>query len=314
MMKVLHLDSNHPYLKFGLSELGCENFEDFVSSKEIVMEKLGVFDGVVIRSRFRIDKEFIDAANSLKFIARVGSGLENIDVEYAENNGIKVFGAPEGNSNAVAEHALAMLLGVMNKIVIADSEVRKGLWKREENRGYELDGKVVGLIGYGNNGKAFAKKLRGFEVEVIFYDILNDIADENATQVDLEEIKNRADVLSLHIPETQQTVGMVNKEFIESFQKPFWFVNTARGKQVLTEDLLEALERGNILGAALDVLEYEKSSFESLFEKNNLPDPFKKLINSDKVLLSPHIAGWTHESKKKLAMVIVDKVKMAFFD
>lgn len=310
-MKVLHLDTNHHLLIQQLSDLGFENHEDYTSSKAAVEEKIHLYDGIVIRSRFSIDASFLDKATRLKFIGRVGAGLENIDCDYAEKKGIALIAAPEGNRNAVGEHALGMLLSLFNKMNKADREVRKGLWLREENRGVELDGKTVGIIGYGNMGKAFAKKLRGFDVDVIFHDLIDGLADESATQVSLETLQERADVLSLHTPQTPLTVGMINEDFINAFQKSFWFINTARGKSAVTKDLVTALKSGKILGAGLDVLEYEKSSFETLFT-TELPKDFQYLIAAENVLLSPHVAGWTVESKEKLAQTIVDKIKAKF--
>jgi len=308
-MKILHLDKNHPLLIKQLAEAGFSNTEAYSETKEEVEKIISEFDGIVIRSRMDIDKALLDAATNLKFIARVGAGLESIDSIYAGKKKIHLIAAPEGNSNAVSEHALGMLLSLFNKLRQADNEVRNGLWNREANRGVELDGKTVGIIGYGNMGKAFAKKLRGFDCEVLCCDILENVADQNAKQVSLEEMQQKADVLSLHIPWTPLTDKMVNKEFIETFQKPFWFINTARGRSVVTADLVEALHSGKILGAGLDVLEYEKLSFESLFTENELPQALQQLMRMDNVLLSPHIAGWTVESKEKLAQVIVDKIK-----
>ena len=261
----------------------------------------------MIRSRFKIDKTFLDKAVNLQFIARVGAGLESIDCEYAESKGVHLIAAPEGNRNAVGEHALGMLLSLFNNLNKADKEVRSGHWNRESNRGHELDGKTVGIIGYGNMGKSFAKKLRGFEVEVLCYDILNDVGDENARQVPLSELQQKADVISLHTPWTPLTDKMVNAEFINAFAKPFWLINTARGKSVVTEDLVAALQNKKILGAGLDVLEYEKLSFEHLFEGEK-PAAFEYLLQTDNVILTPHIAGWTVESKVKLAQVIADKI------
>ncbi len=324
-MKILHLDTNHELLINQLSDLGFTNHEDYTSSKAAVEAKISVYDGLVIRSRFTIDKSFLDAAINLKFIGRVGAGLENIDCDYAKQKGIELIAAPEGNRNAVGEHALGMLLSLFNKLNKADREVRKCQWLREENRGVELDGKIVGLIGYGNMGKAFAKKLRGFDVEVLCYDIQANVGDENATQVAFHELLERTDVLSLHTPQTPLTLNMINSEFIDRFRKPFWFINTARGKSVVTEDLVSALQSGKVLGAGLDVLEYEKASFENLFKSEvtsyageahrsgeGMPQAFRYLIQSDRVLLSPHVAGWTVESKEKLAQTIVDKIKAKF--
>ena len=306
-IKILHLDTNHPLLWEQLEKAGFINEADYTSTKEEVESKIENYHGIVIRSRFKIDKTFIDKAKNLQFIARVGAGLESIDCEYAESKNIILIAAPEGNASAVGEHALGMLLSLFNKLNTADKEVKSGQWNRESNRGTELDGKTVGIIGYGNMGKSFAKKLRGFDVEVLCYDILPNKGDENAKQVSLQEIQQKADVLSLHIPWTPETDKMVNTTFINQFSKPFWFINTARGKSVVTTDLVSALQSGKILGAGLDVLEYEKLSFETLFEGKK-PEAFEYLLNANNVLLSPHIAGWTFESKEKLAQVIVDKI------
>ena len=310
-MKILHLDTNHPLLIKQLNDLGFTNHEDYKSTKTDVENKISSYDGIIIRSRFSIDQRFINAAKKLKFIGRVGAGLENIDCDYATQKGVFLISAPEGNSNAVGEHSLAMLLALFNKINTADREVREGKWLRETNRGFELDGKTIGLIGYGNMGKAFAKKLSGFDVKVLCYDIKPNVGDQNATQVPLEELQKHADVLSLHTPETPLTISMVNSHFINQFTKPFWLINTARGKSVVTQDLVAALQKGSILGAGLDVLEYEKSSFENLFT-SKLPEAFQYLVTAKNVILSPHVAGWTVESKEKLAQTIVHKIKEKF--
>ncbi|MCG1035071.1 2-hydroxyacid dehydrogenase [Polaribacter sargassicola] len=317
-MKILHLDSNHPLLINQLNDLGFTNDEDYTSSKKEIEAKIDLYDGFIIRSRFKIDKNFLDKAKNLKFIGRVGAGLENIDCEYATEKNIKLIAAPEGNRNAVGEHSLAMLLSLFNKLNKADNEVRNGKWLREENRGIELDGQTVGLIGYGNMGKSFAKKLRGFDVDVLCYDIKQNVGDANCKQVSLKELQEKADVLSLHTPQTELTENMINTEFINGFKKNFWLLNTARGSAVITKDLVNALKSGKILGAGLDVLEYEKSSFENLFKKDvtsgavEMPEAFKYLIASENVLLSPHVAGWTIESKARLAQTIVNKIKANF--
>jgi D-3-phosphoglycerate dehydrogenase len=311
-IKILHIDSNHPILKQQLESLGFLNDEDFTSSKEVIESKIHDYQGIVIRSRFKIDKTFINKAKNLQFIARVGAGLESIDCDYASSKNITLIAAPEGNRNAVGEHTLAMLLALLNKLKIADAEVRKGQRNRESNRGHELDGKTVGIIGYGNMGKSFAKKLRGFDVNVICYDILEGISDENAKQVPLKELQQKADVLSLHIPWTQETNDLVNRDFIQTFTKPFWLINTSRGKNVVTADLVQALKSGKILGAGLDVIEYENLSFETL-NSEQLPKSYRDLLQFDNVLLTPHIAGWTFESQQRLAQVIVDKIKEKHF-
>jgi D-3-phosphoglycerate dehydrogenase len=317
-MRILHLDTNHPLLINQLNDLGFTNHEDYNSSKEVVEQKIQDYDGIIIRSRFAIDKQFLEKAKNLKFIARVGAGLENIDCKYAEQKEVYLISAPEGNRNAVGEHTLGMLLSLFNKLNKANSEVKEGKWLREDNRGIELDGKTVGIIGYGNMGKAFAKKLRGFTVTVLCYDIKDNVSDENCKQVPLQEFQEKVDAVSLHTPETPLTLNMINTDFINQFKKPFWLLNTARGKSVVTKNLVEALQSGKILGAGLDVLEYEKSSFENLFKKNvtssvvEMPEAFQYLIKAENVLLTPHVAGWTLESKEKLAQTIVNKIKDRF--
>lgn len=308
-MKILHLDKNHSLLLAQLAAVGHENVENYAISKEDTEAIIAGYDGIVIRSRFNIDKQFIDAGVHLKFIARVGAGLESIDIPYAESKGIYLISAPEGNRNAVGEQALGMLLSLFNNLNRADREVKSGHWNREPNRGIELDGKTVGIIGYGNMGKAFARKLQGFDCQVLFYDIMEGIGDKNARQVSLQELQQKTDVLSLHTPWTPETDKMINATCINAFAKSFYLVNTARGKSVVTTDLVEALKAQKILGAALDVLEYEKLSFETLFRTGQaIPAPLQYLIEQDNVLLTPHIAGWTVESNLKLAQTIVDKI------
>lgn len=311
-MIILHADSNHPLLIKKLWKAGHHNIEAYNQTKEEILENNQLYDGLVIRSRFEIDREFMEAFPKLKFIARVGAGLESIDVDYAEEKRIVLFSAPEGNRNAVAEHTLGMLLSLFNKLNKADREVRKGFWNREANRGIELDGKTVGIIGYGNMGKAFAKKLKGFDVEVLCYDIKEGVGDENAKQVNLQEFQQKVDVVSLHTPWTSETNRMINTGFIAAFKNPFWLLNTARGKSVVTADLVHALIEGKILGAGLDVLEYEKSSFENLFSRDHLPEALNELMFLENVLLSPHVAGWTIESHEKLATTIAEKIIAKF--
>jgi D-3-phosphoglycerate dehydrogenase len=311
-IKILHIDSNHPLLWEQLQQAGFINHEDFTSSKQEIEAKIQDYQGIVIRSRFKIDKQFLDKATNLQFIARVGAGLESIDCEYATSKNIALIAAPEGNCNAVAEHTLGMILSLFNKLNIADSEIRSGEWNREKNRGYELDGKTVGIIGYGNMGKSFAKKLRGFDVEVLCYDIKENVGDANARQVLLEVLQQKTDVLSLHIPWTPETDKMVDSDFINAFAKDIWIINTSRGKNIVTADLVTAIQSGKVLGAGLDVLEYEKLSFETLFQDKDTPEAFQYLLDGRKVILTPHIAGWTYESHEKLAQVIVDKIKALY--
>lgn len=315
-MKILLLDKNHPLITEQLSAKGFVFEEDFTSSYDEVLKKISNYDGIIIRSRIPVDKNFLEHAKNLKFIARVGAGMENIDVEFAKSLGIKLISSPEGNRDSVAEHVVGMLLILMNRLFIASNEVKNGIWKREENRGDELLGKTFGIIGYGNMGKAVAKRLSGFGVKVIFHDILPNLSDEYGTQVSLETIKNEADILSLHLPITPETHYIIDEKFISEMKKDFYFVNTARGKNVKTKDLVEAIQSGKIKGAALDVLEYEKSSFENLDTSTSLSasenEDLKFLLSSEKVIVTPHIAGWTIQSKEKLAQVIVDKILMEF--
>ena len=304
-MKILLLDKNHPLITEQLSEKGFVLEEDFSSSYEQVLEKIHLYEGVIIRSRIPLDAHFLEQAKNLKFIARVGAGMENIDIAKAQELGIKLINSPEGNKDAVAEHVIGTLLVLMNRLFISSNEVKKGIWLREENRGEEILGKTFGIIGYGNMGKAVAKRLSGFGCKTIFYDIKPNLSDEFATQVSLQELQENADILSLHTPLTEDTLYMIDEEFISKMKKNFYFINTARGKNLKTSALVNALKSGKIKGACLDVLEYEKTSFENLETKN---EDLEYLLNSEKAIITPHIAGWTHESKIKLAQVIVDKI------
>lgn len=304
-MKILQLDKNHPLISEQLTAKGFVVEEDHVSTYDEVLKKIQDYEGIIIRSRIPLDENFLTKASHLKFIARVGAGMENIDIETADKLGIKLINSPEGNRDSVAEHVVGMLLILMNRLFIASNEVKNGIWKREENRGDELLGKTFGIIGYGNMGKATAKRLSGFGVEVIFYDILSGLSDEFATQVSLEELQKRADILSLHIPLTAETNYLIDENFISKMEKNFYLVNTARGKNLKTKALVEAMEAGKVLGACLDVLEYEKSSFENIEVENS---DLQFLLDSEKVIVTPHIGGWTHQSKIKLAQVIVDKI------
>ena len=304
-MKILLLDKNHPLITEQLSEKGFVLEEDFSSSYEQVLEKIHLYEGIIIRSRIPLDAHFLEKAKNLKFIARVGAGMENIDISKAQELGIKLINSPEGNKDAVAEHVIGTLLVLMNRLFISSNEVKKGIWLREENRGEEILGKTFGIIGYGNMGKAVAKRLSGFGCKTIFYDIKPNLSDEFATQVSLQELQENADILSLHTPLTEDTLYMIDEEFISKMKKNFYFINTARGKNLKTSALVNALKSGKIKGACLDVLEYEKTSFENLETKN---EDLEYLLNSEKAIITPHIAGWTHESKIKLAQVIVDKI------
>lgn len=308
-MKILQLDYNHPLIAEQLTAKGFAITEDHNSSYDDVLKNIKNFDGIILRSRIPIDRNFLKNAENLKFVARVGAGMENIDEDAAKEFGISLINSPEGNRDAVAEHVLGMLLILMNRLFIASNEVKAGIWKREENRGDELWGKTFGIIGYGNMGKATAKRLSGFGCKVIFYDIQPHISDEFAEQVSLETLKNDADILSLHIPITPQTQYLIDEKFISEMKKNFYFINTSRGKNVKTKDLVSAIKSGKIIGTALDVLEYEKSSFENLESEN---EDLQYLLHSEKAIVTPHIAGWTQQSKEKLAQVIVDKILEAF--
>jgi D-3-phosphoglycerate dehydrogenase len=306
--KVLFIDSVHPRLQKELEAAGFICDLQYKWDKERIAQELVNYIGVVIRSRIKVDKELIDKGTNLKFIARAGAGMENIDVAYAHSKGIHCLHAPEGNRDAVGEHVLGMLLALFNNICRADSEVRNGHWIREGNRGIELQGKTVGIIGYGNMGSAFAQRLKGFGVTVLAYDKYKQhFSDEYAKEATLEELFDKVDVLSLHIPLTDETRFMVNSSFIERFKKNIYIVNAARGKVLKTDDFVLAMKNGKVLGACLDVLEYESLSFEGL-DKDKLPEAFQYLIKSDRVVLTPHIAGWTYESNEKISAVLAEKI------
>ncbi|MEC5157382.1 2-hydroxyacid dehydrogenase [Chryseobacterium sp. MP_3.2] len=308
-MKILLLDKNHSLLRDQLSANRFLIEEDFTSTYQEVLEKIHEYQGIIIRSRIPLDQNLLTHAKNLKFIARVGAGMENIDGEAAEKLGITLISSPEGNRDSVAEHVVGMLLILLHRLFIASHEVKNGIWKREENRGDELLGKTFGIIGYGNMGRAVAKRLCGFGVKVLFHDIKPNLSDEFGTQVSLEILKKEADILSLHLPITAETHHLINAEFIAEMKKDFYFINTARGKNVDTSALVNGLKKGKVKGACLDVLEYEKASFEKLETEN---EDLRYLLHSEKTVVTPHIAGWTVQSKEKLAQVIVDKILAAF--
>jgi len=308
-MKVLFLDSVHPILEKSLVKLGFTCEHDSTSSRDNILKIISKYHGLVIRSRTPIDKEFLTKAARLKFIARSGAGLENIDLVLAKNLGINLFSAPEGNRQAVGEHALGMLLSLFNKLSVADKQVRNGMWLREANRGVELAGKTVGIIGYGNMGESFAKCISGIGCTVLAFDAHKEnYSDAYVCEATLQEIQEKADVISFHTPYNPSTHHYLNRDFIINMSKPFYVLNTARGKVVCTEDLVEGLKSEKILGACLDVLEFEKTSFELMFE-TEISDRFNYLIKSPKVLLSPHVAGWTQESYEKLSVVLASKIE-----
>jgi D-3-phosphoglycerate dehydrogenase / 2-oxoglutarate reductase len=307
-MRVLFADSNHPVLHELLLKAGfeCDLFWD-KNTKEL-LDILPHYDALVLRSKFKITKDILNASPRLSCIARVGAGLENIDVNYATLKGIRCLSVPEGNRDALGEHALGMLLMLLNKLKKADAEVRQGVWLRAENRGYEIKGKTIAIIGYGNMGSSFAKKLSGFDCKIIAYDkYRTNFASEQVEEVTLETIYKEADIVSLHVPLTEETHYLVNTEFLEKFTKPIYLINTARGKCLNTEALVNAIKAETVKGACLDVLEYESVSFEQV-DLTKLPEPMHYLIKSDKVILSPHIAGWTHESNYRMSELIALKM------
>lgn len=308
MKKVIFLDSVHPVLADRLADNDFECIEAWKKSKDECLELLNDAHGIVIRSRFVMNEEFLQFAPELKFIARSGAGMENIDVHYCEKRNITLYNAPEGNRNAVGEHALGMLLSLLNKLHTADREVRSGKWDREGNRGLELDGRTVGIIGYGNNGKAFAKKLRGFDIKVMAYDkYKKDFGDHFVMECTLNALLKKADVISFHIPQNPETMYMANEQFFARLQNPIFLLNLSRGKIVETHALVKAMKSGKVIGAGLDVLEYEKSSFENFFD-DQMPEDFQYLIDSDRVILTPHVGGWTNESYFKMSDVLADKI------
>ncbi len=307
MEKVIFLDTVHPILEEKINhQYTCIHAEN--KSKEECLELIKDVVGIVIRSRFRMDSEFLENAKNLKFIARSGAGMENIDVNYCENRNIQLINAPEGNRNAVAEHALGMLLSLMNNLNSADKEVRKGLWRREENRGIELSGKTVGIIGFGNNGSAFAKVLGGFNIKILAYDkYKNGFGTDQITECQLEELYENSDVISFHIPQNEETIHWADDEFFKKVKKPFYLLNLSRGKIVKTESLLKALKSREVLGAGLDVFEYEKASFEQL-DLESLPREFQELLQTKNTIFTPHVGGWTAESYYKLSDVLAEKI------
>lgn len=306
--RVYFLDTVHEVLEQRLTEAGHQCIDASEWSFEICAEQLADATGIVIRSRFPMNEKLLQHAPVLQFIARSGAGMENIDEAYCAARGIQLFNAPEGNRNAVGEHALGMLLCLMNKIATSDQEVRRGIWERDRNRGWELDGRTVGIIGYGNNGRAFAKKLRGFSVKVLAYDkYKSGFGDDFVMEATLEAVIRKSDVISFHIPQNEETIHFADQEFFDGLGKQIFLLNLSRGKIVETKALIRAIDAGIVLGAGLDVNEFEKSSFEAFFDQE-IPDALKYLLQSEKVLLTPHIGGWTHESYFKLSNVLADKI------
>ena len=308
-MRILVTDSTHPILHDLLRQAGHEVVEDTTLNYDTLLSVIPQYDALVVRSKIIIDRPFLDRARHLRCIGRVGAGMETIDVDYAESLGIRCLNSPEGNRDAVGEHALGLLLALFNNIARADAEVRQGLWQREANRGLELKGRTVGIIGFGNMGSAFAQRLQGFECNIIAYDKYRPAgyAPAYVQEVSLHELQQRAQVLSLHVPLTPETRHMVDYPFIQRFRHPFHLINTSRGAVVDTPGLVRALDEGLILGTALDVIEYEDMTRDGL-DLDHLPDAFHYLLNSPRAVLTPHVAGWTVESKEKLASVLAQKI------
>ncbi|AEA43414.1 NAD(P)-dependent oxidoreductase [Fluviicola taffensis] len=309
MKKVFFLDTVHPILAERLTQSGeydCIEAHDW--TKEQCETQLIDADGIVIRSRFTMDESFLQFTPNLQFIARSGAGMENIDEAYCQKRGIQLYNAPEGNRNAVGEHALGMLLSMMNKIHTANRDVKKGIWDREGNRGVELDGKTVGIIGFGNNGKAFAKKLRGFDITLLAYDkYKTGFGDDFVIEATLEAVLRKSDVISFHIPQNEETIHFANQEFFDALGKPIYLLNLSRGRIVETNSLIKSIQNGSTLSAGLDVNEFEKKSFENFFEETS-NEALNFLLESDKILLTPHVGGWTNESYYKLSSVLAEKI------
>ncbi|MEJ2594754.1 MAG: NAD(P)-dependent oxidoreductase [bacterium] len=308
--KVLFIDPVHPMLARELEKSGyqCDQFPEY--GRDELIRIIDEYTGIIIRSKIRLDQEFLEHADKLRFIGRAGSGMENIDVDYAIRRGIACLNAPEGNRDAVGEQAIGMILSLFNHMKKADTEVRNGSWLREENRGTELNGKTIGIIGYGNTGSAFAKKLCGFDVEVLAYDkYKRNYGDPHISECDMPTLFDHCDIVSLHVPLTDETRYLVDEDFISSFKKNFYLVNTSRGKVVRTSDLVRGLQSAKILGACLDVLEYEGLSYEQLQADVLAAEDFRLLAAMENVILSPHVAGWTHESHYKIAMTLLGKIR-----
>ncbi len=309
MKKVLFINKAHPILRRELEALGYGCEEDLDCDLTALRQKIPAYEGLVLRSRLPVGAELLRAGRNLKFVAREGIGLEHIDVAAADSLGIAVLNSPEGSKDAVGEHALGMLLALLNKLCKADREVREGLWLREENRGRELGELCVGILGYGNTGKALARKLSGLGPRVVAYDkYLSDYGDRYAEEVSLEQLFAKADVLSIHIPGDESNFHFVDAAFLESFARPIYLLNTARGMVLDTRALLDCLRSGKVLAAGLDVLEYETSSLT--MPAGNLEHPVVRALRQmDNVLLTPHVAGWSFASKRKHAEVLAKKIK-----
>lgn len=304
-MRILVADEMHPSLMPMLRRRGFEVTYRPDITRAQLLNDIGPYEGLFIRSKTTLDEDFLVHATRLRFVGRAGAGLDQIDVPAMVRRGIHLMNAPEGNRDAVAEHAVGLLLGLLNHLSRADQQVRQGIWQREANRGTEIGGKTVGIVGYGNTGQAFARRLRGFGCRVLAHDpYLAQWPNRAARPVPMDDLFARADVVSLHVPLTDQTRGLVNHTWLAQFQKPIYLLNTARGEVVNHADLLEALKYGRVRGAGLDVLENEK------LDRLTAPQraTFEALAKLDAVLFSPHVAGWTHESYRRINRVLVTKL------
>jgi D-3-phosphoglycerate dehydrogenase len=308
-MKVLIVDQMHESILGLLEKYGFEVTYVPKITRAAIFEQIGSYDGIIIRSKTPLDRELLEQATRLQFIGRAGAGLDQLDLDYLKERGVALFHAAKGNRDAVAEHALGGLLALLNHLAQADQQVRKGIWDREGNRGVELKGKTVGIFGYGNMGKAFAKRLKGFGVNVLAYDkYKKEFGEKGVQEVNWETLKKEADVLSIHVPLTAETRGFFTLEELKSFSKPFWLINTARGEVIRMETLNQALDQGILKGVVLDVLENEK--FERFSPEQKLQ--FELLAKRENVLFTPHVAGWTVESYQKINEVLVEQILQTF--
>ena len=305
--KILVTDDVHPLLIEGFERAGyvCD-YQPNISNDE-VLSVISGYEGLIINSKVLVDRKLLDAGVQLRFVGRLGSGMEIVDKVYAAERGVGVFSSPEGNCNAVAEHALGMMLALANNLIRADAEVRRKVWRREANRGFELRGKTIGIIGFGHTGKAFARKLEGMEMTILVYDKYAAPSPEwegKVLTVSPEYIQANADIISFHLPLTTETKHLVNSDFIGSCQEGVIFVNTSRGQVVDTGAVVDGLELGKVGGACLDVFENEKPATFTKRESGL----YKRLYRLPNVLLSPHIAGWTVESKRLLSEILLQKI------
>jgi len=309
--RIIVVDEMHPGIIPGLRELHCEVDYQPEIKRDGILAIIQDYEGIIIRSKTNLDREILDRATSLKFIARAGAGIEKIDEEICRKRKIRILNAPEGNRDALGEHAVGLLLALLNKMHTADSEIRKGIWDREGNRGIEIMGKTVGIIGYGNMGSAFARRLSSFGCRILAYDkYKKDFSDAFVEEASMNGIFSESDILSLHVPLTEETDGFYNRNFFNSFKKSIYLVNTARGPVLPLADLLSLMDEGRILGAALDVLENEKINRLSDPEKQN----FDHLISRKNIILTPHVGGWTIESYRKINEVLIEKIRILLLE